>query len=125
MAGAVVGTVVLAVVISLAKPVLFVRYFVGILPTCCILLAAGAITARTRVLGAVARERGGHLFYWESADGFAELAGRVLELGYHEVGVYYPVDAQRDAFERIVGDVLPVPRAGERGAGAPGPRGRA
>ena len=51
MAGGVVGTVLLAVVISFAKPILFVRYFVGLLPVCCILLAAGAVKARRRVLG--------------------------------------------------------------------------
>ncbi|MDX2382008.1 MAG: glycosyltransferase family 39 protein [Acidimicrobiia bacterium] len=51
MAAAVVGTILFAVLISLVKPILFVRYFVGLLPMCCILLAAGAVTARTRVVG--------------------------------------------------------------------------
>jgi hypothetical protein len=54
MAGAVFGTVLLAVVVSLAKPILFVRYFVGILPTLCILLAVAAVRSRPRIPGVTA-----------------------------------------------------------------------
>lgn len=54
-----------------------------------------------------ARERGGHLFYWESVERFSDVAGQILELGFDEIGVYYPIDAQRDVFERIASEVLP------------------
>ena len=54
-----------------------------------------------------ARESGGQFFYWDSAEAFADLAGRVFGLGYDEIGVYYPVDAQRDVFEQAAADVMP------------------
>lgn len=57
-----------------------------------------------------ARERGGHLFYWESAQQFSDVAGQILDLGFDEIGVYYPIDAQRDEFERIATEVLPALR---------------
>ena len=54
-----------------------------------------------------ARESGGRFFYWDSTEAFADLAGRVFDLGYDEIGVYYPVDAQRDVFEQAAADVMP------------------
>ena len=57
-----------------------------------------------------ARESGGHLFYWESVAQFADVAGQIFDLGFDEVGVYYPVDAQRDIFERDAADVMPLLR---------------
>ena len=51
MVAAVVGTIVLAVLVSVVEPILFVRYFAGILPIGCILLAAAAVRGRPRVLG--------------------------------------------------------------------------
>jgi hypothetical protein len=57
-----------------------------------------------------ARESGGHLFYWESVAQFADVAGQIFDLGFDEVGVYYPVDAQRDVFERAAADVMPLLR---------------
>ena len=54
MIGAVVGTILLAVAVSLFKPILYVRYFAGVLPTFCVLLAAAAVGARRRVVGWVA-----------------------------------------------------------------------
>jgi alkanesulfonate monooxygenase SsuD/methylene tetrahydromethanopterin reductase-like flavin-dependent oxidoreductase (luciferase family) len=57
-----------------------------------------------------ARERGGKLFYWESAQHFIDVAGQILALGFDEIGVYYPIDAQRDVFERVAADVIPTLR---------------
>ena len=54
-----------------------------------------------------ARESGGHLFYWESVERFADVAGQILALGFDEIGVYYPIDAQRDVFERVATEVMP------------------
>ena len=53
-----------------------------------------------------ARESGGHLFYYESAGRFADVAGHILALGFDEIGVYYPVDAQRNVFERVATEVM-------------------
>ena len=53
------------------------------------------------------RESGGHLFYWESVERFADVAGQILALGFDEIGVYYPIDAQRDVFERVATEVMP------------------
>ncbi len=54
-----------------------------------------------------ARESGGKLFYWESVEQFTDVAGNILALGFDEIGVYYPIDAQRDVFERAATDVIP------------------
>ena len=54
-----------------------------------------------------ARESGGHLFYWESVEQFTDVAGQILALGFDEIGAYYPIDAQRDVFERVATEVLP------------------
>ncbi|MGI9525471.1 MAG: LLM class flavin-dependent oxidoreductase [Hyphomicrobiaceae bacterium] len=54
-----------------------------------------------------ARATGGKLFYWETTDCFTEITGQILDLGYDEIGVYYPIDAQRDVFERAATDVIP------------------
>ena len=48
-----------------------------------------------------ARQADGYLFYWESVEQFAGVVGQILDLGFDEIGVYYPVDAQRDVFERV------------------------
>ena len=56
---------------------------------------------------ASARESGGRMFYWESAQQFADCAGALLALGYDEIGAYYPVDSQRDVLERVAADVIP------------------
>jgi alkanesulfonate monooxygenase SsuD/methylene tetrahydromethanopterin reductase-like flavin-dependent oxidoreductase (luciferase family) len=56
---------------------------------------------------AAARASGGRLFYWENARAFEDIAGRLFDLGYDEVGAYYPIDAQRDAIEDAAATVLP------------------
>ena len=59
-----------------------------------------------------ARDTGGRLFYYESAAAFEDLVGRLFELGFDEIGVYYPIDAQRDMFEEIAASVIPGLRVG-------------
>jgi alkanesulfonate monooxygenase SsuD/methylene tetrahydromethanopterin reductase-like flavin-dependent oxidoreductase (luciferase family) len=59
-----------------------------------------------------ARPRGGSMDYYESLDRFEDMAGRVLELGIDEIGLYHPLDERQVAtFERIAIDVLPRLRA--------------
>lgn len=58
-----------------------------------------------------ARDAGGRFFYWESADAFADIAGRLFDLGFDEVGVYYAVDEQRDVMETAATTVMPALRA--------------
>ena len=59
-----------------------------------------------------ARASGGAISYYESEDLFAEMAGRVRELGISEIGLYFPVvAAQRPVLERIARDVIPAMKA--------------
>jgi alkanesulfonate monooxygenase SsuD/methylene tetrahydromethanopterin reductase-like flavin-dependent oxidoreductase (luciferase family) len=67
---------------------------------------------------AEARPRGGTYAYYESVDRFEEMAGRILELGIHELVIYYPPDErQLPTFERIAIDVLPRLRSTRAVAG--------
>ena len=62
---------------------------------------------------AEARPRGGTYGYYESVERFEAMAGRILELGIHELVIYYPPDGRQvPTFERIATDVLPRLRAG-------------
>ena len=58
-----------------------------------------------------ARERGGRLFYWESVAAFEDIAGQIFEMGFDEVGVYYPIDEQRGVLEDAAVNVMPRLRA--------------
>lgn len=59
-----------------------------------------------------ARPRGGSYTYYESTDGFEEMAARIVELGMDELVLYYPPDdRQLPTFERIATDILPRLRA--------------
>src|SRR5262249_972636 len=54
------------------------------------------------------RAAGGRISYYESESRFAEMVGRITELGVSEVGLYFPVvHAQRPMFERIACDIIP------------------
>jgi alkanesulfonate monooxygenase SsuD/methylene tetrahydromethanopterin reductase-like flavin-dependent oxidoreductase (luciferase family) len=58
------------------------------------------------------RAAGGRISYYESESQFADMVGRITELGMSEVGLYVPiVDAQRPMFERIARDVIPRMKA--------------
>jgi alkanesulfonate monooxygenase SsuD/methylene tetrahydromethanopterin reductase-like flavin-dependent oxidoreductase (luciferase family) len=55
-----------------------------------------------------ARSSGGALSYYESSELFIDQVSRLAELGFSDVGLYYPLDpAQRTSFERIAAEVLP------------------
>ena len=57
---------------------------------------------------AQARARGGAIGYYKSKEIFVDQVSRLAELGFSDIGLYYPLDpAQRDAFERIAIEVLP------------------
>ena len=58
-----------------------------------------------------ARDSGGRLFYWESAAAFEDVAGQIFEMGYDEVGAYYPIDEQRPAMEDAAATVIPSLRS--------------
>jgi alkanesulfonate monooxygenase SsuD/methylene tetrahydromethanopterin reductase-like flavin-dependent oxidoreductase (luciferase family) len=65
---------------------------------------------------AASRATGGRLGYYESESLFADMAGRLVELGISEVGLYFPVvAAQRSIFERIAHDVIPRMKAARVG----------
>lgn len=58
-----------------------------------------------------ARASGGAYSYYESPAAFEHQAGRLLEMGFSEIGLYFPlVESQRPVFERIAHDVLPAMR---------------
>jgi alkanesulfonate monooxygenase SsuD/methylene tetrahydromethanopterin reductase-like flavin-dependent oxidoreductase (luciferase family) len=62
---------------------------------------------------ALARPRGGTYDCYESPGRFEDMAGRIIELGIHELVLYYPPDErQLPVFERIATDVLPRLRSG-------------
>ena len=64
------------------------------------------------------RESGGAYSYYESEEAFADMVGRVMELGIREIGLYYPVlEEQVPMFERIARDVIPELKATTRGRG--------
>ena len=71
------------------------------------------------------RKRGGRIAYYESEEAFAEMVGRVLELGITEIGLYWPAQPeQRPMFERIATGLIPkikAARAAGRDHGRPGP----
>lgn len=59
-----------------------------------------------------ARASGGYISCYESPQAFADMAGRFVDLGFTELGLYYPMLAsQRPVFEAIAADVIPAMRA--------------
>jgi hypothetical protein len=58
-----------------------------------------------------ARQSGGHISYYDSSQAFADMANRLLDLGFTELGLYYPaLLSQRPVFETIANDVIPTLR---------------
>ena len=57
------------------------------------------------------RASGGRNFYWNSSAAFEEVVSTLLDIGYDEIGVYYPVDEQRDVCEAVAATLLPAFRA--------------
>ena len=66
------------------------------------------LTRSYTMFDATGRKRGGMIAYYESEDAFADMVGRVLELGITEIGLYWPtLPEQRPMFEQIATDVIP------------------
>jgi alkanesulfonate monooxygenase SsuD/methylene tetrahydromethanopterin reductase-like flavin-dependent oxidoreductase (luciferase family) len=58
-----------------------------------------------------ARQSGGHISYYDSPEAFADMANRLLDLGFTELGLYYPaLLSQQPVFETIANDVIPALR---------------
>ncbi len=58
-----------------------------------------------------ARQSGGNISYYDSPQAFADMADRLLDLGFTELGLYYPaLRSQRPVFETIANDVIPALR---------------
>jgi alkanesulfonate monooxygenase SsuD/methylene tetrahydromethanopterin reductase-like flavin-dependent oxidoreductase (luciferase family) len=63
-----------------------------------------------------ARSRGGAFSYYESTERFIDQVSRLAALGISDIGLYYPLDpAQREAFEVVAIEVLPVLRSAHQG----------
>ena len=77
------------------------------------------LTRSYTMFDATGRKRGGMIAYYESEDAFADMVGRVLELGITEIGLYWPtLPEQRPMFERIATDVIPKIKAAHSSSGA-------
>ena len=77
------------------------------------------LTRSYTMFDATGRKRGGMIAYYESEDAFADMVGRVLELGITEIGLYWPtLPEQRPMFERIATDVIPRIKAAHASSGA-------
>lgn len=79
-------------------------------------LASGREPATLRrsytMFDALARPSGGTIRYYESVDRFADVVGRLVDIGITDIGLYYPLDpAQLPMFERIATDVMPALRS--------------
>jgi hypothetical protein len=60
---------------------------------------------------AKARPSGGQISYYDSPQAYADTAGRLLDLGFTELGLYYPMlSSQVPVFEAIAKEVIPVLR---------------
>ena len=53
------------------------------------------------------RASGGRTFYWDRVSAFEDVASTLFGMGYDEIGVYYPVDSQRDVCEAVAATVMP------------------
>jgi alkanesulfonate monooxygenase SsuD/methylene tetrahydromethanopterin reductase-like flavin-dependent oxidoreductase (luciferase family) len=54
------------------------------------------------------RSAGGRIGYYESENLFVDQVSRLIEQGFTEIGLYYPVLAEQEAaFERIATDIIP------------------
>ena len=77
------------------------------------------LTRSYTMFDAAGRRRGGGIAYYESEDAFADMVGRVLELGITEIGLYWPArPEQRPMFERIATGVIPKLKAAHASSGA-------
>ena len=84
--------------------------------------AAGRDPATLRcsylMFDANARPSGGHIGYYDSPQAFLDMANRLLDVGFTELGLYYPaLPSQVPVFEEIATDVIPALRESRRPAG--------
>jgi len=64
-----------------------------------------------------ARSSGGHLACYDSPQAFADMADRLLDLGFTELALYYPALAsQRPVFETVASEVIPALRESRKPA---------
>ncbi len=65
-----------------------------------------------------ARASGGRIAYYESPEAFSRMAREIIELGFTELGLYYPMVAEQvPVFEAIAREVLPELRGAGSGTG--------
>jgi alkanesulfonate monooxygenase SsuD/methylene tetrahydromethanopterin reductase-like flavin-dependent oxidoreductase (luciferase family) len=68
----------------------------------------GTLRRSYHMFDSTARSSGGAFSYYASVGAFEDMAGRVMEAGFSELSLYYPiVTEQVPVFERIAQDVLP------------------
>ncbi|WP_089933847.1 LLM class flavin-dependent oxidoreductase [Candidatus Entotheonella palauensis] len=73
---------------------------------------SGSLRRSYLMFDPIARSSGGSLSYYQSVGAFEDMAGRVMETGFSELCLYYPVVAEQiSVFERIAQDILPNMRA--------------
>lgn len=71
----------------------------------------GTLRRSYLMFDANARKSGGMFNYYESESAFADMVGRVIELGVTDIGMYYPMrDEQMPVFEKIALEVIPEVR---------------
>lgn len=95
---------------TFAEQVAEVREKVGIVDAACAKIGRdpGALRRSYHMFDPTARASGGGLSYYQSVAAFEDQAGQLMEAGFSELSLYYPVlDEQLPVFERIAQDVLP------------------
>lgn len=69
---------------------------------------AGSLRYSYNMFDAKARPSGGKIRYYESPEQFADMVRRIVDLGFSEIGLYYPMlDEQVGVFESIAREVVP------------------
>ena len=72
----------------------------------------GTLRMSYNMFDASARASGGRIRYYESPEIFSDMARSILDLGFTELGLYYPVlEEQVPVFEAIARELLPELRA--------------
>ena len=95
---------------SFEKQLVDIRGKVAVLDEACAKIGRGPASLRRSylMLDPEARKSGGGFSYYESTGAFEDMAGRIMEAGFSELCLYYPVlKEQISMFERIAQDVLP------------------
>jgi alkanesulfonate monooxygenase SsuD/methylene tetrahydromethanopterin reductase-like flavin-dependent oxidoreductase (luciferase family) len=78
----------------------------------------GSLRRSYLMLDMQARRSGGAVNYYRSAEVFADMVRRLIEVGVSEFGLYYPTrDTELAMFEKIASDVIPALKAEHAGRG--------